>query len=70
MKRILKCILNAKKLLDLLIFIIHAKENLMTELTSGIEYAQNQKLHLNIVFGNIFIVEVHRRAPLLFKDFL
>lgn len=35
-------------------YIFNAKENLMTELTSGIEYAYNEKLHFNIVFGQYF----------------
>jgi hypothetical protein len=35
-------------------FILNAKESLMTELTSGIEYAFNDKLHFNLVFGQYF----------------
>jgi hypothetical protein len=35
-------------------YIFNAKENLMTELTSGIEYAQSQQLHINIFFGQYF----------------
>jgi len=35
-------------------YIFNAKENLMTELTSGIEYAFNQKLHFNVFFGQYF----------------
>lgn len=35
-------------------FIFNAKESLMTELTSGIEYAYNEKLHFNVVFGQYF----------------
>ncbi len=35
-------------------YIFHAEENLMTELTSGIEYAYNNKLHFNISFGQYF----------------
>lgn len=34
--------------------IFGAKENLMTELTSGIEYAYSNKLHFNIFFGQYF----------------
>lgn len=34
--------------------IFHAKENFMTELTSGIEYAHNDRLHFNVVFGQYF----------------
>ncbi len=34
--------------------IFNAKENLMTELTSGIEYAQSDQLHINIFFGQYF----------------
>lgn len=35
-------------------YIFNAQQNLMTELTSGIEYAHNDKLHINIVFGQYF----------------
>ena len=35
-------------------YIFNAKENLMTELTSGIEYAHSQQLHFNIFFGQYF----------------
>jgi hypothetical protein len=35
-------------------YIFNAKENLMTELTSGIEYALNPKLHFNVFFGQYF----------------
>jgi hypothetical protein len=35
-------------------YIFNAKENLMTELTSGIEYAMTQKLHFNVFFGQYF----------------
>ena len=35
-------------------YIFNSKQNLMTELTSGIEYAYNDKLHLNIYFGQYF----------------
>src|SRR5947209_8129386 len=35
-------------------YIFNAKDNLMTELTSGIEYAYSEKLHFNIVFGQYF----------------
>ena len=35
-------------------YIFNANDNLMTELTSGIEYAYNQQLHLNIYFGQYF----------------
>lgn len=34
--------------------IFHARENLMTELTSGIEYAYSNRLHFNVVFGQYF----------------
>src|SRR5450432_2750795 len=34
--------------------IFNARESLMTELTSGIEYAYNEKLHLNVDFGQYF----------------
>ncbi len=35
-------------------FIFNAKENLMTELTSGIEYAYTPLIHFNISFGQYF----------------
>jgi hypothetical protein len=35
-------------------YIFNAEENLMTELTSGIEYAQSERFHINIVFGQYF----------------
>ncbi|HYM94725.1 MAG TPA: hypothetical protein VET23_11340 [Chitinophagaceae bacterium] len=35
-------------------YILNAKENLVTELTSGIEYAYNQRLHFNVNFGQYF----------------
>ncbi|HMH32887.1 MAG TPA: hypothetical protein VK543_07645 [Puia sp.] len=35
-------------------YLFNAKENLMTELTSGIEYAMNEKLHLNVYFGQYY----------------
>ena len=35
-------------------YILNAKENLLTELTSGIEYAYTQKLHFNVFFGQYF----------------
>jgi len=35
-------------------YIFNARENLMTELTSGIEYTCNPQLHINIVFGQYF----------------
>ncbi len=34
--------------------IFNARESLMTELTSGIEYAYSEKLHLNVDFGQYF----------------
>lgn len=34
--------------------IFHAKENLMTELTSGIEYAFSDRFHFNVFFGQYF----------------
>ncbi len=34
--------------------IFGAKENFMTELTSGIEYAYSEKVHFNVVFGQYF----------------
>lgn len=35
-------------------YVINAKENLLTELTSGIEYAYTEKLHFNVFFGQYF----------------
>jgi hypothetical protein len=35
-------------------FLFNAKENLMTELTSGIEYAMNEKTHFNVYFGQYY----------------
>lgn len=35
-------------------YIFNAKENLVTELTNGIEYAFNTKLHFNVFFGQYF----------------
>ncbi len=35
-------------------YIFNSKQSLMTELTSGIEYAYNDQLHLNIYFGQYF----------------
>ena len=35
-------------------YIFNAEENVMTELTSGIEYAHNDHLHINIYFGQYF----------------
>ena len=34
--------------------IFNAHENFMTELTSGIEYAYNERFHFNVVFGQYF----------------
>lgn len=35
-------------------YIFNAQQSLMTELTSGIEYAYNDKLHINIFFGQYY----------------
>src|ERR1700730_14585089 len=35
-------------------YIFNAKENLMTELASGVEYFQSERLHFNIFFGQYF----------------
>jgi hypothetical protein len=35
-------------------YIFNADQYLMTELTSGIEYAANDKLHLNVYFGQYY----------------
>ena len=35
-------------------YIFNAKENLMTEMTTGIEYALNERVHFNVVFGQYF----------------
>jgi hypothetical protein len=35
-------------------YIFNSKQSLMTELTSGIEYAYNEQWHLNVYFGQYF----------------
>ena len=35
-------------------FIFNSKQSLMTELTSGIEYAFNPKVHFNVYFGQYY----------------
>lgn len=35
-------------------YVLHANENLLTELTSGIEYAYSPLIHFNISFGQYF----------------
>ena len=35
-------------------YIFNAKENLMTELTSGIEYASSEQVHFNVFFGQYY----------------
>ncbi len=35
-------------------YVFNARENLLTELTNGIEYAFNPKLHFNVFFGQYF----------------
>jgi hypothetical protein len=35
-------------------YIFNSRQSLMTELTSGIEYAYNDRLHLNVYFGQYF----------------
>jgi hypothetical protein len=35
-------------------FIINAKENFMTEITSGIEYSYSNLIHINIYFGQYY----------------
>ena len=35
-------------------YIFNSNQSLMTELTSGIEYAANDKLHLNVYFGQYY----------------
>ncbi|HEY8733262.1 MAG TPA: hypothetical protein VIL90_01770, partial [Puia sp.] len=35
-------------------YVFNARENLITELTSGIEYSWTDRVHLNIVFGQYF----------------
>jgi len=35
-------------------YIFNSRQSLMTELTSGIEYAVNPRIHLNIVFGQYY----------------
>lgn len=35
-------------------YIFHAKENMLIEFTSGIEYSYSQSFHLNVFFGQYF----------------
>jgi hypothetical protein len=35
-------------------YIFNSKQDLMTEMTSGIEYAYNEKLHINVYFGQYY----------------
>lgn len=35
-------------------YIFHSRQSLMTELTSGIEYAFNPKIHFNVYFGQYY----------------
>jgi len=35
-------------------YIFNSEQSLMTELTSGIEYAYNEKLHINVYFGQYY----------------
>ncbi len=35
-------------------YIFNSNQSLLTELTSGIEYAANEKLHLNVYFGQYY----------------
>jgi hypothetical protein len=35
-------------------YILNAKENLLTELTSGIEYAYSPQIHFNVYFGQYY----------------
>lgn len=35
-------------------YIFHSRQSLMTELTSGIEYAFNPKFHFNVYFGQYY----------------
>lgn len=35
-------------------YIFNSRQNLMTELTSGIEYALNSQYHFNIIFGQYY----------------
>lgn len=35
-------------------YIFHSRQSLMTELTSGIEYAYNSQVHLNVYFGQYY----------------
>ena len=35
-------------------YIFHARQNLMTELTSGIEYSYSQRIHYNIYLGQYY----------------
>ncbi len=35
-------------------YVINAEENLLTEMTYGIEYSWTQQLHINVVFGQYY----------------
>jgi len=35
-------------------YIFHSQQGLLTELTSGIEYAYTEKLHINVYFGQYY----------------
>ena len=35
-------------------YIFHSRQSFMTELTSGIEYAYNSQVHLNVYFGQYY----------------
>jgi len=49
--------------------IFHAKEDLMTELTSGIEYAYSNKVHFNVFFGQYFYSGRHSASDVTFFGF-
>ena len=46
--------------------VFNAKENLLTELTNGIEYAFNTKLHFNVFFGQYFYSGLHSSSDATF----
>ena len=47
-------------------YIINAKENLLTEFTSGIEYAYNDKVHFNLTFGQFYYSGIRTSSSVTF----
>jgi hypothetical protein len=47
-------------------FIFNARENLVTELTSGIEYALNPEFHFNVFFGQYYYSGLYSASTVTF----